>query len=116
MRLNLILSFVFAITLVSLVFSSHLRAAGDSCAVIQEALVETDKLKAGMTRDKVEGSFILDGGLQFRRTSRYSFRKCPSIKVNVDFSEQGPADSSGFSAKDEILKVSQPYLQYPAYD
>jgi len=79
---------------------------------MEEALQETSKLKPGITMDKVEVTFVLDGGMHFRRTSRYSFRKCPSIKVDVEFSGSR-ADSS---PTDRIIKVSRPYLELPAYD
>jgi len=100
------------ILVASLGFSRQATGPPSNCGVIEEALQETSKLKPGITRDKVEVTFVLDGGMHFRRTSRYSFRKCPSIKVDVEFSGSR-ADSS---PTDRIIKVSRPYLELPAYD
>ena len=100
------------ILVTSLGFSRQATPPQSNCGVIEEALQETSKLKLGITRDKVEVTFVLDGGMQFGRTSRYSFRKCPSIKVDVEFSGSR-ADSS---PTDRIVKVSRPYLELPAYD
>ncbi len=104
------------ILVTSLGFSRHTTAPQSNCGVIEEALQETSKLKPGITRDKVEVSFVLDGGLQFGRTSRYLFRKCPSIKVDVEFSERGAGSTADFSATDRMVKASRPYLELPAYD
>ena len=97
-------------------FSYGRSAADESCGVIEEALQETGKLKPGTTRDKVEVSFVLDGGLNFVMTSRYSFRKCRSIKVDVEFSDREGGSPKDFSATDRVVKVSRPYLEYPAFD
>ena len=104
------------VLLTSLGFSRHTTAPPGNCGVIEEALQETSKLTPGITRDKVEVSFVLDGGLQFGRTSRYSFRKCTSIKVDVEFSERGASSTADFSATDRLVKVSRPYLELPVYD
>jgi len=107
---------VAVVLLTSLGFSRHMTDAQDKCGVIEEALQETGKLKPGITRDRVEVGFVLDGGLQFGRTSRYSFRKCPSIKVDVEFSEREAGSTTDLTAADRIIKVSRPYLELPAYD
>ena len=105
-----------SILLTSLGLSRQTTGAHGNCAVIEEALQETGKLKSGITRDKVEVTFVLDGGMQFGRMSRYSFRKCPSIKVDVEFSERGAGTAADYSPTDRIVKVSRPYLELPAYD
>jgi hypothetical protein len=97
-------------------FSRHTTAAQDNCGVIEEALQETDKLKPGMTRDKVEASFVLDGGMQFERTSRYTFKKCSFIKVDVEFAGHGADSPKEFVATDRVVKVSRPYVAYPTFD
>ena len=107
---------VAVILLTSLGSSRHTTAAQDNCGVIEEALQETGKLKPGMTRDKVEVSFVFDGGMQFERTSRYTFKKCSFIKVDVEFAEHGADSPKEFLASDRVVKVSQPYLPYPTFD
>jgi hypothetical protein len=104
------------VLLTSLGFSRHTTVSQSNCGVIEEALAETSKLKPGITRDKVEVTFVLDGGMQFGRTSRYSFRKYPSIKMDVEFSDRGAGSPGDYSPTDRIVKVSRPYLELPSYD
>jgi hypothetical protein len=104
------------ILVTSLGFSRQTTAPQSKCGMIEEALEETSKLKPGITRDKVEVSFVLDGGMQGGRTSRYSFRRCPSIKVDVEFADRGAGSPADSSPTDRIVKVSRPYLELPAYD
>ena len=97
-------------------FSHNGSRADDNCAVIEEALQDAGKLKPGITRDKVEESFALDGGLNFVMTSRYSFKKCRSIKVDIEFTDREGGSPKEFSATDRMVKVSRPYLAYPTFD
>ncbi len=107
---------VFAVAILASPGSSRQTTPQNHCGVIEEALQETAKLKPEMTRDKVEVNFVLDGGMQFERTSRYLFRKCSFIKVDVEFAERGAGSPKEFSATDRVVKVSRPYLEYPAFD
>jgi hypothetical protein len=104
------------ILVTSVAFSQRAIDSQSNCAVIEEALQETGNLKLGITRDKVEVSFVLDGGMQFGRTSRYLFRKCRSIKVDIEFADRGAGSPADYSSADKIVKVSRPYLELPAYD
>jgi hypothetical protein len=75
-------------------------------------LIET--IKPGMRRGEILLVFTEDGGLSTRSQQRYTYKHCPYIKVDVEFS---PIDhGTKESPDDKIVKVSRPYLQYPIFD
>lgn len=87
----------------------------DSCAVLSEALQIVQAFAQGTPRSKVEQDFRADGGLQsFRNTSRYVLKKCPSIKVDIEFRQSD--GQQGDLSTDPIVKVSRPYLESPFWD
>ena len=88
----------------------------DDCRVIEDALKRIDDLKPGDLRAKLEQSFELDGGLQFPARSRYVFKTCRYIKVEVELSSEGIQARTDFLPSDKIVKISRPYLEHPVYD
>ena len=88
----------------------------DAEAVITEALRAAGDLKVGDTRACVERSFELEGGLQIREKSRYVFKNCGYIKIDVEFSKKGDALPAGFPFTDIVVHVSKPYLEYAITD
>ena len=88
----------------------------EACAVIPEALRKAGELKPGTSRQMVEQTFDLDGGLQIFTKSRYAFKKCHFIKVDFEFSQDKPGNDAGLSPADRVAKASRPYLEYPIYD
>jgi hypothetical protein len=48
--------------------------------------------------------------------SRYTFKKCHFIKVDVEFSPEKSGKEAGFSPADKVSEVSRLYLEYPVYD
>ena len=87
----------------------------DNCAAIRDALKEIGELKPGDSRAQLERSFELDGGLNSRTNTRYVFKKCQYIKVEVEFPTTGNG-TAAFSPTDKIVKVSRLYLENPVYD
>jgi hypothetical protein len=87
----------------------------DDCSLVEEALKAVAGLTPGTPRSKVELSFRADGGLQsIPGPTRYIFKKCPLIKIEVEFTHfEGQQDGL---PSDEVVKVSRPYLEYPASD
>ena len=87
----------------------------DSCALVEEALKTVQGLTPGTPRSKVELDFRADGGLQqIPGPTRYLFKKCPLIKIEVEFTHfEGQQDGM---PSDQVVKVSRPYLEYPASD
>ncbi|MGB6692217.1 MAG: hypothetical protein WBE76_30610 [Terracidiphilus sp.] len=87
----------------------------DSRALMEDALKILKDLVPGTPRSRVEQDFRPDGGLQsFHNSSRYVFKKCPLIKVDIEFTHfDGQQDDL---KSDQIIKISRPYLEYPFSD
>jgi hypothetical protein len=88
------------------------------CSVVQNALQALDRIRKGTKRSEIEEQFVIDGGLFSRERTRYSFRLCPLIKVDIAF-DADPKDSAGFatgSPNDTVSAVSKPYIEYPVTD
>ncbi len=84
-------------------------------AVAEDALNTIKGLKLGDSRAQVERDFQMDGGMTFAPQTRYRFKKCPFVKVDVDFS--GPnTDKGDISPTDKITGISRLYLEYPFSD
>jgi hypothetical protein len=81
---------------------------------IQQVMHSIETIKPGMRRGEILLVFTEDGGLSTRSQQRYTYKHCPYIKVDVEFS---PIDhGTKESPDDKIVKVSRPYLQYPIFD
>ena len=81
---------------------------------IQQVMHSIETIKPGMRRGEILPVFTEDGGLSTRSQQRYTYKHCPYIKVDVEFS---PIDhGTKESPDDKIVKVSRPYLQYPIFD
>lgn len=91
---------------------------GDSaeCKMVKGALEAADAIKVGMTRREVTEHWSEDGGLQFRRGTRYIYEKCEYIRVDVKFKLAEPTDAIQGSPDDTVSEVSRPYLAYPDAD
>jgi hypothetical protein len=86
-----------------------------ACGQIAQALEDFGHLKAGMTRRDAEQHFALDGGMNFRGQTRYVYKKCDFIGVEITF-EEDPTVRNDFSQKDKITNVSKLFLEYPSKD
>jgi len=86
------------------------------CPAVLHALEARSKLKVGTTRREVEKLFDRDGGLQFPESTRYVFRECREIKVDIEFKHVPSGTGPLLSDEDTVTKVSTLYLQYPAKD
>jgi len=56
-----------------------------SCAIVTQAVADYSKLRTGSLRKDVEKTFELDDGLQFTFSSRYVYKKCAYVHVNIEF-------------------------------
>jgi hypothetical protein len=83
------------------------------CGVARSALLASMRMKPGMTRRQVERSFVLDGGAMTPAESRYAYRDCVFIRVDVSFKVK---DESRRSPGDIVTRVSTPYLSLPTMD
>lgn len=87
------------------------------------SLKEMKTIKVGMTRADLLKVFTTEGGLSTGLNRTYVYRKCPYIKVDVEFKPVGrPArDADGRvtlkeANEDVIKKISRPYLDWMVLD
>lgn len=85
------------------------------CGQVEQALEDSTRLKAGMTRRDAERYFALDGGMNFRGQTRYVYKKCDFVKVEITF-EEDPSVQNDFSQKDKITNLSKLFLEFPSKD
>jgi hypothetical protein len=83
---------------------------------IRENLPELESIKVGMTRDQLLKVFMGEGGISTRTWRHYVYRKCVNVKVDVEFSPVGNADTYGEGPEDQITKISKPYLAFTIGD
>jgi hypothetical protein len=87
-----------------------------ACATVQQALADSRSIAPGVTRKEVEKYFTNDGGMQFPPHTRYTYRQCNYIKLEVDF-DPAPSPGKDFTSPDDKVKnVSKLYIDYPAKD
>jgi hypothetical protein len=92
------------------------ESGSNCCTMAREALKATKDIRIGMTRRQVESHFRLDGGAQVRDNTRYVYRDCAYIQVDINFKIAAPVNSPDASPGDVVTKVSEPYLAYPTID
>ena len=88
---------------------------------IADAIRETSTITVGMTRGDLIRVFTVEGGLSTRAQRTYVFRRCPYIKVDVEFQVEHLRDSEGRiplpeSDEDVIRRISRPYLAWTISD
>ena len=87
-----------------------------SCSLVERALKNLQSLKIGMTRKDIEShNFVEAGGMVFRDHTRYDYKSCEYIHLEVDFSLD-PSVDKDMSPKDVITGFSKLTLDYPAKD
>ena len=105
--------------IVSASVAPHLPAQSlpgcSACGQIAQAIEDSGHLKAGMTRRDAERYFALDGGMNFRGQTRYVYKKCDLVKVEITF-EEDPSVQNDFSQKDKITNLSKLFLECPSKD
>ena len=87
------------------------------------ALEKMETVKPGMTRDDLLHVFKTEGGLSTALHRTFVSRDCAYFKVDVEFQAVGrpDRDSDGRvtqeeDARDIIVKISRPYLQFSIAD
>jgi hypothetical protein len=91
------------------------QTSDSSCALVQQALTDYQRLRVGNTRAAVERYFQQDGGAQFPGNTRYVFPKCQYLHVEIEFELKGSAGQL-FSSDDIVTKISKLYVDYQAKD
>lgn len=84
---------------------------------ISNILVECQKIVPGMTRAELLKVFTTEGGLSTARHRTYVYRRCPYLKVDVDFTPADPKQTAlEERPTDTISKLSKPYLEWSIVD
>lgn len=121
MPVSLRTAFALVVLLTASAFaaSPQSKPAPESCcSIVEQAIAAANAVEPGMTRAEVEKEFVEDGGAQFfGQPTRYVYRRCTQIKIDVDFAVPGPAKSPGVpNPQDRVKSVSRPYLEYMFMD
>ena len=108
-----------------LLLCTPVSSQGDSDAeltrLISEAIRETSAIAAGMSRGDLMRVFTVEGGLSTRAQRTYVYRRCPYIKVDVEFEVDHLRDAQGRipypEADDDVIRrISRPYLAWAVMD
>jgi hypothetical protein len=125
----------FTLLLVSIITVSYSGCYKSARTASQEAsarernewvgrvLQQMESVKPGMTRKNLQEVFTTEGGLSTGLQRTYGSRDCPFFKVDVEFEAVGrpSKDADGRVTviqddRDIIIKISRPYLAWPASD
>ena len=84
---------------------------------ISDILTECKKITPGTTRVELLKVFTAEGGLSTATHRTFVHRRCPYIKVDVEFtlseSKQKPLEER---PADTVSKISRPYLEWSIMD
>jgi hypothetical protein len=120
--------FLFVIPCGSGFVTSVASSPQDSCSEkrdewVKDTLAKMESIQPGMTREQLMKVFRTEGGLSNGLRRRFVSRECPYFKVDVEFRAVGrpDRDSDGRvtleeDARDIIVQVSRPYLQFSITD
>ena len=82
---------------------------------IGQILNECRPIRPGITREELLRVFTTEGGLSTPGERTYVHRRCPYIKIDVQFNLSQP-DHHDEQPTDTITKASRPYLQWSVND
>jgi hypothetical protein len=85
---------------------------------IAQSLKEIETIKPGMTRADLLKVFGEEGGVSTRTHRQYVYRECPYIKVSVEFEPVEKIEPAKFpeDARDKIVKISRPFIEWSVID
>ncbi len=87
---------------------------------MDQVLKEVSSIQPGMSRGELLRVFTGERGLYTRDGQQFVYRRCPSIKVIVNFHKPDDADVEWGNAPEEewtgdvILSISKPFLESSA--
>jgi hypothetical protein len=89
---------------------------------IDQVLKDIGSVQTGMTRAELLRVFTPEGGIATRDAQQFVYRRCPYIKVIVNFHKPGDADADWVNAPEEewtgdlIQSISKPFLESSVTD
>jgi len=115
MKIKSMLLFLTTVLVFTSVWANEIDQ--DLTRKIDIALKEISIIRPGMNRGDLEKILTTEGGLSNRFQRTFVYKKCPYIKVDVEFEwVQKPENLLIEDRKDSIHKISKPYLQYSITD
>jgi hypothetical protein len=87
---------------------------------MDQVLKDVSSIQPSMTRSELLRVFMPEGGLATRDGQQFVYRRCPYIKVIVNFRKPDDADVDWGNAPEEewngdvILSISKPFLESSA--
>ncbi len=90
------------------------EASHDHTAWISECLKHVQSIRPGATRGELLEVLRTEGGESTRFWRTYVYKECPYIKVDVEFKAAGEGTLE--NERDEIMKVSKPFLEWSILD
>ncbi len=88
----------------------------DAVEFLEKAIKTVSDIPSGEVRAELERDFILDGGFQTAQISRYVYRACHLIKIDVEFTISNSSSLPEPAPTDQVKHVSKRYLEYPFAD
>jgi hypothetical protein len=86
------------------------------CKLVEQALEAYTSIKSGVSRKEIEKSFVEEAGLQSPNYTRFVYRKCKYIKVEVEFIPSTDRGKNLTSPADSVKSVSRLYVEYSIKD
>lgn len=104
--------------------ASHAATGNDDhIKWVVEVLERMKTITPGMSRIQLLAVFTVEGGISTALQRTFVSRDCPYFKVNVTFRRahlrdpgEGTKDILAENDDDEIVTISQPYLQFEIMD
>ncbi len=100
----------------TIAFGQDPPRAQNATQFLENAIKAVSEIQSGEARAALERDFVLDGGLQFPKKSRYVYRTCHLIKIDVEFTISNASALPEPAPTDQVKHVSKPYLEYPFSD
>jgi hypothetical protein len=113
LRLLLLAGCIASLTIA---FGQDLPHDQDAIQFLEKAMKAVREIQLGEARAELERDFVLDGGLQTAQNSRYVYRACHFIKIDVGFTISNASSLPEPAPTDQVRHVSKPYLEYPFAD
>ena len=117
MKFYLKLSLMFLLAGFSLVSGQGAgrQSQYSACDIVGQALTDSQQIKTGNVRGEVERYFERDGGAQFPNSTKYVYKKCRYLHIDVEF-ESKAVPGHLFSPGDVVVRTSKLYVDYSAKD
>jgi hypothetical protein len=100
----------------TIAFGQDPPRAQDATKFLEKAIRVVSEIHSGEARADLERDFVLDGGLQTAQNSRYVYRTCHLVKIDVEFTISNASALPEPAPTDQVKHISKPYLEYPYAD